>query len=620
MARVLWRDVEDQACVQAAFELHGITGWDRWSFSQFNLVTGENGAGKSRLLRAIRDVCQAAGIPYIYMDFTQVGRPCAPDGTESADLADPLLYHGSLPPKAYENFIPFLEKNIVEFSDYLSGLVPERERRTVISRRTAINRFLKDQLGRELVFSSKGCRITSREEHRPPLSFAEAVAEMSPGEKAILYFALGVLCVKADEQMNQEFVLLLDEPENHLHTKALIRLIKAVKELGEKSVHAVVASHSIFLVPLFRFEEILFISKSGISSATSAIYADAYNALIGDQDEESGSLREMLSSLSQWNFSNYLTECLCAPPVADQARSTDPQFQKLLEELRPFSQREKLRLLDYGGGSGRIAKCMELHFQAKPDDSLIRRLTYDVYDPDPNRKEMPDAAWMGRTYGKAEKSHLQPGSYDLVVLYNVLHEVDVTEWADTLNDILALLKDDGLLIFGERRTLSQGERPYGKSGYLVLDRNELIRLFGDGHVGEPIKLPEGGKDPTLCCAVSDPRSAKVTSGGVRDAIEKLGRRSKQMIESYIAQGTQGNKSREYAFYCQQYINAEHALGLLRKFEAAKPGDLKAWSCADIVNHFGGAQLILRMKERAKIQDAEGIKCAEWLKRNPGPVF
>lgn len=615
MVRIPWQKVENQACVQAAFERYGITGWNHWNFSQFNLVTGENGAGKSRLLRAIRDICQTADIPCVYMDFTQIGKAHISGSIELANLANPLLYYGSLPKEAYENFISFLEENTVAFSEFLNDLAPEQVNLAMGQRRTSINDFLKEQLGREFIFGDEGCRITSREKHRSPLPFAEAVEEMSPGERGILYFALGILCVSGDEQMNQEFVLLLDEPENHLHTRALVQLIKAVKKLKEKGIHAVVASHSIFLVPLFRFEEILFISKSSISPATSAIYANAYNALIGDQDEESGNLREMLSSLSHWNFSNYLTECLCEPPVSDEGKNEDPQFKKLFKILESLSQLPQIRLLDYGGGSGRIAKCIELRLRVKPNDSLATRLIYEAYDPCLDRSEMPDAAWMGHTYKEAEKKYLPAKSYDLVVLYNVLHEVDVTEWAVTLNDIFGLLKDDGLLIFGERMTLSQGERPYGKSGYLVLNHDELIQLFGDEHVSKPIELSDDGKDPTLCCAISGPRSTKVEQSGVRRAIKNLCKRSKEKIEYYINQGTEVKKSREYAFYCQQYINAEHALGLLDGFEASQEDSFRNWSCADIVNHFSGEELIQRMKTRAKIQDVEGNNCKEWLEQN-----
>lgn len=569
MARIPWRDVEDQSCVQWAFEQWGITGWDRWNFQKFNLVTGENGAGKSRLLQAIRYACQASEVPCVYMDFTQIGKSHAVKDAKNVDLAEVLLYHSQLSQQAYEDFIPFLERNIAEFADYLCQLVSGK---ALDRRRTEINEFLKEHLGRELHFRQRTCLLTCREESRPPIPFAQAVAEMSPGEKTILYFALAILCMRADERMTKGFVLLLDEPENHLHTKALKKLIGAVKELEKEVVHAVVASHSIFLVPLFRFEEILFISKSQICPATSLKYTNAYHTLIGDPDQEGGSLREFLSSLSQWNFSNYLTECLCAPSVSNAAKSTDPQFQKLLTQLEPLTKKDHIRLLDYGGGSGRIAKCMELHFQLKPDDPLAQRLTYDVYDPYLDRNEMPNARWMGQIYNGDEKSRLEPRSYDLVVLYNVLHEVDVREWAAMLNDILALLKDDGVLIFGERRVLSQGERPYGKSGYLVLEFRELVRLFGDSHVAAPIQLSDDGdagepnrqpgKDVTLCCAVRGPRSIEVTHSNVSWAVQSLSLRSAEIVMNYINQGTKAEKAREYAFYCQQYINAKYALGLL----------------------------------------------------------
>lgn len=54
------------------FSQYGIQNWNYWQYANQNLVIGENGAGKSRLLKAVRDICIENNILCIYMDFTQV--------------------------------------------------------------------------------------------------------------------------------------------------------------------------------------------------------------------------------------------------------------------------------------------------------------------------------------------------------------------------------------------------------------------------------------------------------------------------------------------------------------------------------------------------------------------
>lgn len=559
--------------LRTAFTSHGIKNWEQREFVQFNLITGENGAGKSRLLRAIRDACVSSKVPCIYLDFTKIGELHKSIRANSKTFANSLLYHGSLPEEALTDLVPYIEKNVASFSTYLNQLSQSDIEMVMGERRDNINKFLREQLGRELLFDRKtNCKISSRETERKPLSIQDALQEMSPGEKTILYFALAILCAEADSTTGKNFIFLIDEPEVHLHAKALVSLFRALKDIDKiaKNGQIFVASHSIFLVPFFKFEELILMQKGTILNPTATIYSRIYQDLISELNDGDKKLMNMLSSITHWSFSNYLAECLCEPSVSDKVDRNDKQFIKLIDILQPMIQEgETLRLLDYGGGSGRIAKCMQLHFLDNPKDPLIDQLKYDIYDLQLDRNELPDEDWMGKIYTKDSMDKLPKHEYDLIVLYNVLHEVDITEWAKTLNSILDLLKDDGILVFGERMVLSQGERPYGKSGYLVLNHNELTKLFGESHV---IEIPYSGSDPdpTVCCAISNPRYIMVTAGSVQDTLTSLRLRSKNMVEEFINCRVSDSKAaREYAFYCQQYINSEHALQLLDSAISAK---------------------------------------------------
>lgn len=613
MSQVPWSKGEDPKKVRSIFEEYGITGGDTWEFSNFNLVIGENGAGKSRLLRAIRQACQNAGVFSIYMDFTRISGeyPSLSAGESDDKLSEPLLYLGTLSREVYADFIPFLERDSAAFLQGLNEPFMSAGK-ALRERRGRINKFLQEQLGRELVYDQGGqVMISSRDGKRPPMTLTNAIGEMSPGERSILYFALGTLCVGADGDIRQDFVLLLDEPENHLHPKALMSLIQAVKDICEDRGHCyiLVASHSVFLIPLFQFEQLILMRNGRIDRPTAGVYANAYNALIGDPAGDRG-LQQMLSSISRWSFGDYLSQCLCPPTVSDRAKADDPEFEKLVQALNPLVRSGKpIRLLDYGGGSGRIAKCMQLRFWENPQDPLMKQLSYDIYDPCLiNEEDLPDEPWMKRRFNGKGGNSPPSKSYDLVVLFNVLHEIDVTEWADTLNRIFDLLSENGMLVFGERMVLSQGERPYGKSGYLVLRQEELSTLFCDGSVKE-LLLGEDKRDPTVCCVIQS-NDRTVTNTQVTKAIEALRRRSWDMIQHSIDERTDARQAREYAFYCQQYINTIHALKLLRQ----QPS-LEAMTLNQILNQYAGEKRYQLLDERSHILDEEGARCSEWLRHN-----
>ena len=566
-----------EAVIRDCFSHYGLENWKHWDVSHFNLIIGENGMGKSRLLLAVRELCKNEKITCLYIDFTKIQGKLNDKNQTPRNLADTLLYLGTMPDDAFYNFIPFLENNLVSFSEYLNRLSQDQLEMVMGERRKNINHFLLKHLGRQLVFEGKDgkCMISYREVDKEPLPFLDAVNEMSPGERCILYFALGILCVEADRRCSGNYVLLLDEPENHLHTKALLGLANDLKSRAiAQNSHIVIASHSVFLIPLFRFNEIRLMENGKIRKPKASLYQDAFDTLIGNTNAGGGNLQEFLSSIYHWNFCNYLTECLCEPTTVERATKNDPQLKKLIEQLSKLKQRNQIKLLDYGGGSGRIAKCLQLYFLDNPTSVLRQKLTYDIYDPAPEYHDLPKEVWMGNAYDETTRTLLSEKQYDIVVVYNVLHEVDITEWENTLNRILQLLRDDGILVFGERMVLSQGERPYGKSGYLVLGKEELSIMFGKTNVSVIILPKESNQlngnrvtrasDPTECCAIISPRVIKITDVTIKEALEHLSKRSKDAVISAMDGGPVKNPPRQYAFYCQQYINAEHALELLEK--------------------------------------------------------
>lgn len=617
------------------FSKYGITGWNVWNYSQVNLVMGENGAGKSRFLRALRDACIENHVPCVYMDFTQMKGDYTQikrnkKGTSS--LTGTLLFHGTFDTALYHDFIPTLENDTEAFSRQLMQFRSMSPAVPVIGERLEnMNAFLDRHLGRRLDFGTDPtqCTLTCREQGRAPIPVEQALREMSPGERCILYFALGILCVQADENMPNNYLILLDEPENHLHPKALRELIEDVKkkETLPSNCALVIASHSIFLIPMFEFEEIIHIQGGAIGRPSGHLYGDLYRSLVGGDSPDGSSLQTFMTSLDSWGFANYIAECLAAEPmVRDNPQAADPQFLKLKEMFWSALQTRKegdppVHLLDYGGGSGRIAKCLKLYLDQQ-GVSLDKKLVYDVYDIELQKDTLPQTPWMGETY--SEEGNVPIHTYDFIVLYNVLHEIDITKWAQTLTNMLNMLKSTGLLVFGERNVLSRGERPFGKSGYLVLKLEELKCLFGEKAVEEiPLKL--NGRDPTSCYTIRARDADAVTPENVERAVEALSQRMNKAVRQYIDREVASPNSREYAFYCQGKLNAEHALELLRRQgEQTRPAEQKKDSERErtkkltlnhLINEFSGEERVWLINTRAKINDEEGKRCRNWLKAN-----
>lgn len=601
------------------FSAYGIKNWKNWNYSKNNLIIGENGAGKSRILKAVREICRKSKIPCIYMDFTQISGDYSKkdnDGRRASILSSPLLFHGSVEPDIYFDFIPRIEEDTEIFSSKLMEMKRNFSTYPVARKRfEKVNEVLNRYLGRsfDLDTDPEKCLLTCREADRPPICIEECLAEMSPGERCILYFSLGMMCFRADEEMNGEYVLLLDEPENHVHPRILRAFIRDIKEALPDVCKMMIATHSVFLVPAFDFEEIIHVQNGEISRATGSLYPKLYGELVGeDPPDDQENLHTFFASLDSWGYAEYLAECLAEEPtVRDDPNDKDPQFQKMNAVFWPSVEKWRennspVYVLDYGGGSGRIAKCLELYLKNN-DLSLDNKLIYDVYDKNPQPEKISEAAWMGSYFGKVGK--LSEKRYDFILLMNVLHEIDVTEWADSLNGILSLAKETGTIIFGERAVLSRGERPFGKSGYLVLDENELKCLFGNDAVTE-ITVFREGKDPTVSYSITVSKAHKVEQSDVIAAVEALYRRMSSHVNKYIDRAVKTPNGRDYAFSCQGKINAEHARILLNSMPS--PAKYPKETLNGLINEYSGEELVKRVTERAKYDDGEGKKCANWL--------
>jgi hypothetical protein len=188
-----------------------------------------------------------------------------------------------------------------------------------------------------------------------------------------------------------------------------------------------------------------------------------------------------------------------------------------------------------------------------------------------------------------------------------LHEIDIISWENVLNILLDALKDDGFLVFCEREILSKGERPYGKSGYLILSNNELKKLFSSTADVEMEQIETGN---LLLAAVIKKKKTqdaqKITSENIEDALKELSENTIKKIFSVYDENENKFSPRKYAFYHHQYYNAQHALKLL-KAKNDLPPDFEKWNYARIMSEKDENKKYRFLISRAKICDDDIAK-------------
>jgi len=229
-----------------------------------------------------------------------------------------------------------------------------------------------------------------------------------------------------------------------------------------------------------------------------------------------------------------------------------------------------------------------------------------------------DLPFLGGIINNINELNNKNNDFDIILLFNVLHEIDITEWENEINLLLGLLKDGGLLVLSEKKVLSEGEKPYGKSGYIILSDNELKKLFNFEYIQKASK----DKDPFVTFVIKKNQDINnITIDNILEALKELEKNTEAMLFS-VLDGKIILPSRKYAFYCQQHINAKHALKILagknNKFEL--PYDFVNWNLPLIMEIEDKEKEYWLLNKRAALYDDETAKeCRKELmnRRNRG---
>lgn len=373
----------------------------------------------------------------------------------------------------------------------------------------------------------------------------------SPGQKTLFAYAILFFYMETNSRTNiRDSIIIIDEPEKHLHPEAQIALVSALKEIVSKSGQLWIATHSINILAHLEYDEIFMVKDDGITHPSRTTPGNSFNELMG-LDGHIDELTSFINSISEWAYGNFMVQCFKEPEVVFTNNIDDPQYQL----FRDFLIKKDIELLDYGAGKGRIG------YTLAEDEDLKLSVRYSAYEPDKSKMELLNMI-PNITKVFSSKDTLPKETYDCVLLCNVLHEIDPKLWGETFSLISSLIKKDGYLIIVEDKFLPKGENAH-IYGYLILGIEQLGKLFTrvDGSmpsITEVLFQNEAYKN-RIVFAVIKRSEIFVTVENVESAICSLRDASFESIKNLRHAQKDVSSGRQYANQTQLYINSQLAL-------------------------------------------------------------
>lgn len=349
--------------------------------------------------------------------------------------------------------------------------IPEVQKKEAIEQyeklQTLIRTFFGTELSRNLM---------------EPTIFGLPICEskLSDGQKILLQFCVAIF---SQQIKLNEVILVLDEPENHLHPSAIIEVITTLERVLTNG-QIWIATHSVPLIAHFDPESLWYVEKGKIEYA-GKIPEKVLESLLGDY-EQIAKLQNFISLPAQFASARYALECLLEPTVVTTTGS-DPQTNQIRKNLLEISQGNKLKVLDYGAGKGRLLSNI-LENDENSETKLLDSINYYAFDEFDSNKEICrkviESAYglnENRYFNKMSEliSQLRKETFDVIILCNVLHEIDPKNWINLFKEggeISQMLKPEGMLLLVEDNQIPIGEKAY-LNGFIVLDTPDLLELF-----------------------------------------------------------------------------------------------------------------------------------------------
>jgi energy-coupling factor transporter ATP-binding protein EcfA2/SAM-dependent methyltransferase len=394
-------------------------------------------------------------------------------------------------------------------------------------------------------------------------------ALLSEGQKVLLCWAVAL---HAQNVGLGKAILVLDEPENHLHPEVLNRVIQRIIEVNSDgqvwiSTHSVTVIAS--LMQHYRDELSLYYLENGRASFAGRSPENVLRSLIGGP-ENIAALREFIDLPDIMATNRFAAECLIAPKVIESSTSDDPQARIAQHAVMSVSSSalRRVRVLDFGAGAGRVLECLS---SQHPTD-LARKLDYVAWDQSESYRSKCQSN-IDVVYGGEEVRWFKDSnvlfnsfsreSFDVVLMCNVLHEIDPRNWPSALGKdslVAGALKETGQLLLVEDYLMPIGEYSHSY-GFIVLETDAIQELVGSQVQVVHAEGKYAGRIKGHL--ISKQQLANVTAESRSKALRVAVQNAKTQIEAVRAEPERSFRSgQRHAFWVQQFANLSLALSQL----------------------------------------------------------
>ncbi|MFY7739549.1 MAG: AAA family ATPase [Flavobacterium sp.] len=417
--------------------------------------------------------------------------------------------------------------------------------------------YIKIFLGKEFIYQ----QIAEGNSFKSVLYFNNQPFEiklLSPGQKTLFAYAILFFYLETNSKANiKESIIIIDEPEKHLHPEAQIKLIDAIKSIVKDKGQLWIATHSIHILSHLEFDEILMVKDDEIIPPSRTTPGKSFNDLMGLEGHVD-ELSTFINSISEWAYANFMTQCFIEPDVVFGNNIDDPQF-KLFKEF--LIKKNNINLLDYGAGKGRIGHTIW------EDEETSKKVIYSAFEPNKDNLEFLTAVKnISNVY--TESNEIPEKKYDCVLLCNVLHEIMPEKWVEVFENIKRVLKSDGYLLIIEDKFLPKGENA-NDYGYLILGTEETKKLLNAEEIVD-LKLKEKELSERILFNAFTHEQINPSIISVIDSLESLNKNSFKRIKALrkdMIKTSDVSVGRKYANETQLYINSTLAL---ENFKIIKP--------------------------------------------------
>lgn len=250
----------DAETTEFVFRKHFIEVPNNFNFSAINIVIGPNGSGKTRFLNAIKELYTLdERLDILYGYFPALSDRKISSNTNNYDLPECTLYDSIyMEDVSFSDFFKEIEAHNEEFIPELLEYHSQRQKKRGEKALNIVHDSFLALTGKELINRDKEIFVKESDDSFEPL--VVVLGRLSPGELMLFYMSI-FLAIQQNGKKDK--VIILDEPESHLHPKALLSFVKLLMHTHEfKEIW--IATHSLFLVPEFQFENIIYINRNQI--------------------------------------------------------------------------------------------------------------------------------------------------------------------------------------------------------------------------------------------------------------------------------------------------------------------------------------------------------------------